>query len=219
MGHKKWQTRVKTWFNQPSRKHRRHQNRIKKARAVAPRPVKSLRPAVKCPTFKYNTRTRLGRGFSLEELKAAGINRNFARTIGIAVDHRRRNKNAETLQLNSQRLKEYKNNLILFPKNSAKPSKGDSSAEEIKMAVQVSGTVMPVKDTWVPDKARAITDDEKKHCAYAASGKLDRMPNCGEFELSERRRRKKLLPLLNQRRSNSIGVLHARNKFTPPAEK
>merc|ERR1712002_67478 len=164
--HKKWQTRVKTWFNQPARKHRRNQNRIKKARAVAPRPVKTLRPAVKCPTFKYNTRTRLGRGFSLEELKAAGINRHFARTIGIAVDHRRRNKNAETLQLNSQRLKEYKNNLILFPKNSAKPSKGDSSAEEIKMAVQVSGTVMPVKDTWAPDKARAITDEEKKHCVY-----------------------------------------------------
>lgn len=67
--HKKWQTRVKTWFNQPARKHRRHQNRIKKARAVAPRPVKSLRPAVKCPTFKYNTKSRLGRGFSLEELK------------------------------------------------------------------------------------------------------------------------------------------------------
>merc|ERR1711881_303115 len=142
--HKKWQTRVKTWFNQPARKHRRHQNRIKKARAVAPRPVKSLRPEVNCPTFKYNTRTRLGRGFSLEELKAAGINRNFARTIGIAVDHRRRNKNAETLQLNSQRLKEN------------------------KMAVQVSGTVMPIKDTWAPDKARAITDEEKKHCVYQA---------------------------------------------------
>ena len=78
--HKKWQTRVKTWFNQPARKHRRNQNRIKKARAVAPRPVKTLRPAVKCPTFKYNTRTRLGRGFSLEELKVSYAN-NYYRSF------------------------------------------------------------------------------------------------------------------------------------------
>lgn len=37
--HKDWQRFVKTWFNQPARRHRRKQNRIKKAKAVAPRPA------------------------------------------------------------------------------------------------------------------------------------------------------------------------------------
>ena len=56
----------------------------------------------------------------------AGINRYFAATIGICVDHRRRNKNSELLQVNAQRLKEYRNKLILFPTNPSKPKKGDS---------------------------------------------------------------------------------------------
>jgi large subunit ribosomal protein L13e len=36
---------------------------------VAPRPAELLRPAVHCPTVKYNTRLRAGRGFTLEEIK------------------------------------------------------------------------------------------------------------------------------------------------------
>ena len=37
---------------------------------MAPRPVDGLlRPAVRCPTIKYNTKLRAGRGFTLEELK------------------------------------------------------------------------------------------------------------------------------------------------------
>ena len=69
---------------------------------------------VSCPTYKYNLKQRAGRGFTLEEVKvilplhrmcikmlfakictflftqAAGLSKKFARTIGIAVDHRRR---------------------------------------------------------------------------------------------------------------------------------
>ena len=68
--HKDWQRYVRTWFNQPARKKRRSDNRIKKARRIAPRPVGgSLRPVVRCPTFKYNTRVRSGRGFTLQELQ------------------------------------------------------------------------------------------------------------------------------------------------------
>jgi len=68
--HKDWQSRVKTWFNQPMRKKRRATNRIKKARSIAPRPVAGpLRPVVRCPTIKYNSKVRSGRGFTLEELK------------------------------------------------------------------------------------------------------------------------------------------------------
>ena len=61
---------VKTWFNQPARKKRRRDARAKKARDIAPRPVAGmLRPVVRCPTIKYNTRVRAGRGFTLDELK------------------------------------------------------------------------------------------------------------------------------------------------------
>ncbi|XP_039265886.2 large ribosomal subunit protein eL13-like [Styela clava] len=167
--HKKWQTRVKCWFNQPARKKRRYNRRLEKARHIAPRPVKGpLRPVVRCPTIKYNTKKRLGRGFSLEELKAAGINRHFAQTIGICVDHRRRNRSYESLQENVQRLKEYKSKLILFPKKASQPKKGDSSAEEIKMASQYEGTVLPMKQKFTREKARAITDEERNHSVFQA---------------------------------------------------
>jgi large subunit ribosomal protein L13e len=60
-----------------------------KAAAIAPRPVSgALRPLVHCPTQKYNTKVKLGRGFTLEELKGAGIHAKYAQTVGIAVDHR-----------------------------------------------------------------------------------------------------------------------------------
>ena len=48
-------------------------------------------------------------------------------TIGIAVDYRRRNRSVESLQLNVQRLKEYKSKLILFPKKAGEPKKGDAT--------------------------------------------------------------------------------------------
>ena len=51
----------------------------------------------------------------------------MARTIGIAVDYRRRNKSVESLQPNVQRLKEYRSKLIIFPKKQSKPRKGDAS--------------------------------------------------------------------------------------------
>ena len=67
---KHWERYVKTWFNQPGKKKRRRQKRLEKAARVAPRPVDGqLRPVVRCPTFKYNTKVRRGRGFTLEELK------------------------------------------------------------------------------------------------------------------------------------------------------
>nr|AIU94834.1 60S ribosomal protein [Phragmatopoma lapidosa]AIU94836.1 60S ribosomal protein [Phragmatopoma lapidosa] len=167
--HKDWQRYVRTWFNQPARKQRRRTTRIKKARSIAPRPVGgNLRPVVRCPTAKYNTKSRLGRGFTLEELKAAEINKRVAATIGITVDHRRRNKSVESLQLNVQRLKEYKSKLILFPKKAGAPKKGDASEEEIKMATQLQGTVMPVSRVVKSEKARKITDEERKGSAFVA---------------------------------------------------
>ena len=72
--HKNWQERVKTWFDQPMRKRRRRKLRVKKALKIAPRPVAGpIRPVVRCPTFKYHTKVRGGRGFSLEELKVLNL--------------------------------------------------------------------------------------------------------------------------------------------------
>ncbi|XP_060516723.1 large ribosomal subunit protein eL13 [Cylas formicarius] len=166
--HKDWQRFVKTWFNQPARKFRRRQNRIKKAKAIAPRPAAGpLRPVVRCPTVRYHTKVRAGRGFTLQELKAADLNPRFARTIGIAVDPRRRNKSVESIQINAQRLKEYKGRLILFPIHGKKKlRKGEASEEERKVATQLTGEVLPIKQSTLKMKARVPTEQEKKFKAY-----------------------------------------------------
>ena len=97
--HKDWQQRVDTWFNQPARKIRRRKARQAKVRRIAPRPASGpIRPIVRCPTVRYHTKVRAGRGFSLEELRVAGIHKKMAHTIGISVDPRRRNKSTESLQ-------------------------------------------------------------------------------------------------------------------------
>jgi large subunit ribosomal protein L13e len=164
--HKDWQRYVKTWFNQPARKDRRRKTRVAKAARVAPRPVKTLRPIVRCPTYKYNIKQRTGRGFTLEELKAAGIGKRQAQTIGISVDPRRRNKSVESLQQNAQRLKEYKSKLILFPVNAKKPRKGDASEEDLKKAQQLLGPLMPLKKDQKRQRAMELTDDLKKFKAF-----------------------------------------------------
>lgn len=168
--HKDWQRYVKCWFNQPARKKRRRNKRVEKARKIAPRPLHTLRPIVRCQTFKYNTRLRLGRGFTLDELKQAGLNKHQAKTIGISVDFRRRNRSVESLQQNVQRLKEYRSKLIVFPRKMSQPKKGDATEEEMKMATQVVTTVMPIRERrpFKKEKARAITPKEKKFSAYTA---------------------------------------------------
>ncbi|XP_022920014.1 large ribosomal subunit protein eL13 [Onthophagus taurus] len=168
--HKDWQRFVKTWFNQPARKFRRRQNRIKKAKAIAPRPAAGpLRPVVRCPTIRYHTKVRAGRGFTLQELKAAGLNSSFARSVGVAVDYRRRNKSVESLQLNAQRLKEYKSKLILFPQHNKKKLRaGEATEEERKVASQLIGEVLPISKSVIRTKAKVPSEDEKKFSAFTA---------------------------------------------------
>ncbi|KAL2147556.1 hypothetical protein VTI28DRAFT_8811 [Corynascus sepedonium] len=127
---KQWQRRVRCHFDQPGKKVTRRLARRAKAAAVAPRPVDKLRPIVRCPTIKYNRRTRLGRGFTIAELKAAGIPKNYARTVGIAVDGRRQNLSEESLAANVERLKAYKARLIVFPRKSNKPKKADTPKDQ-----------------------------------------------------------------------------------------
>merc|ERR1712032_1174931 len=110
---KDWQEKVKTWFNQPGRKLRRRKTREQKAKLVAPNPTNSLRPAVRGQTNRYNSRIKLGRGFTAGELKLAGIHSlPTARSIGISVDIRRKDSCNETLNMNANRIKAYLSKLI-----------------------------------------------------------------------------------------------------------
>ncbi|KAI0529041.1 hypothetical protein KFK09_001586 [Dendrobium nobile] len=167
---KHWQNYVRTWFNQPARKTRRRVARQKKALKIFPRPTSGpLRLVVRCQTLKYNMKPRAGRGFTLEELKAAGIPKMLAPTIGIAVDHRRKNRSLEGLHANVQRLKTYKAKLVIFPRRARKFKAGDSTPEELATATQVKGDYMP----FVLDKPSVemvkVTDEMK---AFKAYGKL-----------------------------------------------
>ncbi|KAJ8539639.1 hypothetical protein K7X08_013891 [Anisodus acutangulus] len=167
---KHWQNYVRTWFNQPARKTRRRNARQKKAATIFPRPTAgSLRPIVHGQTLKYNMKVRAGRGFSLEELKAAGIPKKLAPTIGIAVDHRRRNRSLEGLQTNVQRLKTYKAKLVVFPRHAKKVKAGDSSAEELANATQVQGPYLPIVREQPAVELVKVTDEMKSFNAY---GKL-----------------------------------------------
>lgn len=116
---------------------------------------------------QYNTKLRSGRGFTLEELKAAGITARVARTVGIAVDHRRSNKSEESLQLNAQRLKEYKARLVVFPRKTRSPKKGDASAEEIKNATQLHGTIVAAPKAAAAVTFTAVTQEMKDFKAFS----------------------------------------------------
>ena len=113
---KEWDTRVKTWLDQPARKVRRRNARKAKAAAVAPRPVDKLRPAVRGQSQRYNSKVKLGRGFTLGEIRGAGLTPAGAQTIGISVDHRRTNKSEETKAANIARLRAYVSTVVVKEK-------------------------------------------------------------------------------------------------------
>ena len=164
---KDWQRYVRTWFDQPAKKKARRVQRIIKAKQVAPRPLNLLRPIVHAPTVKYNMKLRQGRGFSLDELKAAGVQRKAALGLGIAVDHRRKNRSEEGFTLNVNRLKLYQSRLVVFPRNptSKRAKKGDSSKEELAQAKQVTAPhTLPLLATahTHKSKARKVSKEERE---------------------------------------------------------
>jgi len=162
---KDWQRYVKTWFNQPAKKESRRSSRLSKAKLLAPRPLNLLRPIVHPPTIKYNMKVRSGRGFTLAELKEAKINKKAALGLGIAVDHRRKNKSEESFRLNVNRLKLYQSKLVVFPRNptSQRSKRGDSNKEELAQSKQIID-IQPLLITSETHriKARKITSAEKE---------------------------------------------------------
>jgi len=168
--HKDWQRHVKTWFNQPAKKESRRAARLAKAKKTAPRPLGRLKPIVRSQTNKYNNKVRAGRGFTLNELRAAKVNPKEAAGFGISVDHRRRNKSEEAFTLNVNRLKLYKSKLVVFPRNptSKRAKKGDSTKDERKAAKQVCiSKALPIVQPKRKIRARKITATERDTAVYS----------------------------------------------------
>ncbi|KAJ4002385.1 60S ribosomal protein L13 [Lentinula boryana] len=161
---KDWQRRVRTWFDQPGRKLRRRNARKTKAAALGVRPLSLLRPAVRGQTVRYNRKLREGRGFTLGELKEAGVGRKEARSVGIVVDHRRRNLSEEGKKLNVERLVAYKQKLIVFPRKAGKAKKGDSSTEDL--SATTSRVTLPLPESFPAEAPRKITAEEREFEAF-----------------------------------------------------
>ena len=172
---KHWQPRVRVHFDQPGKKLVRLQKRQAKAKAMFPRPLNKLRPIVSSATRRYAGKVRYGRGFTLAELKGAGLSAAFARTVGISVDHRRTSTSEEQLQLNVARLNTYKSKLILFPKKDGKAKKGlinDATAEQCKSAAaanMITRVVLPRTVAKTEETFAAITADDKKFLAHSTA--------------------------------------------------
>merc|ERR1711924_545873 len=94
-----------------------------------------------------------------DELKEAGISKQFARTIGICVDHRRKNRCTESLQENVARLKLYKSKLMVLPRKSEAKNVPQNTLKEI-----IKIDKKPLKG-----KARVISKEE---LAFSAKNAL-----------------------------------------------
>ncbi len=103
----------------------------------------------------------------MDEVKAAGFGRAEAKSLGIAIDSRRKNKSEESFQLNVQRLKEYRARLVVFPRG-RKAKAGDASAEARASAEQVTGNVMPIKRQSPKTRSMVLTADMKAAKAKAS---------------------------------------------------
>lgn len=139
-------------MDQAGKKASRRDARAAKSAKVAPKPIDLLRPVVRCPTVKYNRKVRAGRGFTLAELKEAGLDPKYAQTVGIAVDKRRVNKSTETFDANVARLQKYKENLIVFGKNT-KPT-----GEEAQISI---GASFPIEQPAAESTPRAVVVPEQ----------------------------------------------------------
>ena len=165
-------------MNQATRKKARRLARAEKAAAIAPAPLKKLRPIVHCPTQKYSAKVRLGKGFTLEELKAAGLNAKYARTVGIATDFRRTNHSNESFELNVGRLKSYlANNLVLL-------KKGDT-------AEQFSGTIQPIDRSAGEIEMQDLTDEIKGFKAFTTMRVARKETKVAGFRVAVENRKKK----------------------------
>ncbi|ETW19054.1 hypothetical protein PFNF135_02197 [Plasmodium falciparum NF135/5.C10] len=152
--HKWWQRHVRVNFSKNIKKKKRRLLREKRRKANGGTPIEKLHPIVHCPTQRYNFRTRLGKGFTFEELKGAGLTPRAAQTIGICYDKRRKNRSEESLTKNVERLLKYKNSLVMIPlkKNKAKKGIGGIPADADKNTIQEFRNKKPLLSIFKKEK-------------------------------------------------------------------
>lgn len=153
--HKDWKRRCRVLFNQPLRKRTRKIKRTQKIRKSLPRTIDQLRPLVQCPTERYKVRSRLGRGFTLKEIRAIDMTMNKCRQFGICVDYRRRTSNINLFRTNVERLKKYMSSLVFLSKN-----------KEKLPIIKCNNKINEIPKTTMKIIARIPTVDEKKASPY-----------------------------------------------------
>jgi len=97
-------------------------------------------------------------------VEEAGVSRKTALGLGIVVDHRRRNLSVEGKALNVERLKAYKERLVVFPRKASKPKRGDSSPGDL--TAPTTRQTLPLPAAFVHEGPRRITQDEREFNAY-----------------------------------------------------
>lgn len=98
---------MRTSFKKPRKKIRRCLIRVKQTCVVS-----CFLPIINKLTSNLTNGEKLGRGFTQAELKAAGIRCEIATSIGLALDHRRKNRNLVSLRRNTIRLISFTNRLF-----------------------------------------------------------------------------------------------------------
>ena len=175
-----WADKVKTWYNQPGRKKRRRRLRARKAALNAPNPTHKLRPIVRGQTNKYNTKIKLGKGFTQKELKEAGIRGlSYARSLGIAVDLRRKDTSKETLDLNAGRIKEYISRMILYPRNEKKPDKKPQVPE-------ATADKLNSPEAKVQNTLKSVIELPKKEIGYCFAPITDEIKNKNVYQIQRK---------------------------------
>lgn len=129
--------KYKLWFNQPIQKQKRKTLRNEKAKKQFPMPLQKLLPVIRQPTQRHNHKIRLGRGFTEEEIKTAGLDFKYALAIGIKFDKRRKDRNTETFNRNVERIKEYVAGVKVY--KNKKEAKADN-------ATSYKSIILPVKN-------------------------------------------------------------------------
>merc|ERR1712094_145755 len=130
-----------------------------------------------------------------DELKEAGISKQLARTIGVAVDYRRKNRSTEGLQENVARLKLYKSKLMVLPRKS-KAKKGDTTRAEAQNVPQnTTKEIIPLR-RWRSRRRPAPSRRRRRPSARRArSGRPGRTSTTTARSASARpTRRTPLLP-------------------------
>jgi len=156
------------------KKKKRYLRRKAKAAKIAPRPTGLLRPAVRCPSQRYNMKVRLGRGFTPAELKAAGFSAKNALTYGIAVDKRRKNRSDDGFDTNVKRLKEYKRRLVVLTKKNKDAASQDRLEKPLGLVTKKKG-VEVMKLALCDDVAAYATLRFARHTKYQVGNRAKKL--------------------------------------------